>query len=216
MTRRRLLAQLELLRECEIAVVIRGLQVIQQPAALADHDQQAAARAVILEIGLEMAGEVIDALGEQGNLHVGGAGVLGVNLVVGDDLLLKLCFHTSSFFDNEGRTLGMCRVGVKVFCRFLGLLKGTGSVTSLESMTAHWPRTVAFPCEGGSFSLLAETGVSPAVASWLVHLQGGVNWRRRVGASQGNWARQAGWFSVFKKTVFQPRNQVVQCIIPLF
>jgi hypothetical protein len=65
-------AQLEPLRDCLIARQISMMEIIQQTAALADHDQKAAPRAMVFDIFLQMFGQVIDALGQKSDLHVGG------------------------------------------------------------------------------------------------------------------------------------------------
>ena len=51
------------------------MQIVQQPAPLADHFEQAAAGAMVLDVALQMLRQMVDALREQGHLHVGRAGV---------------------------------------------------------------------------------------------------------------------------------------------
>src|SRR6202008_1489826 len=51
------------------------LDVIQKAPALRHHLDQAAARVVILRVGLEMLGQVGDALGEHGHLNLGRSGI---------------------------------------------------------------------------------------------------------------------------------------------
>ena len=109
-----LLAELELLGDGQIPVVGGALEVVEQPAALADHDQKTTPGAVILLVGLKVLGQVIDTLGEQGDLHVGRTGILRVDLVVGDNFLLGLSFHTF-VFRNEVRSVGRCNSRVKPF-----------------------------------------------------------------------------------------------------
>ena len=75
-----LLAQLELLGDGLITAHVGGLQVIQQAAALTDHQQQATAGAVILLGSLQMLGQMVDAVRKQRDLHVGRTGVLGMRL----------------------------------------------------------------------------------------------------------------------------------------
>ena len=84
-------AQLEFLGDGLVAAQIRVLQVIEQAAALADHHQQSAAGAVILLVALQMLGQMVDAVREQRDLHVGGTRVLGVRLKCFDRLCLR--FH---------------------------------------------------------------------------------------------------------------------------
>src|SRR3546814_2310619 len=66
----------DLLRDqVQIALTIGGPEIVQQRATLVDEHQQAAARMVVLRVGLEMLGEVADALGEDRHLHLGRTGV---------------------------------------------------------------------------------------------------------------------------------------------
>jgi hypothetical protein len=89
-----LVAQLQLLGDRLIAAHIRVVKVIQQTAALADHDQQPAARAVVFFAGLQVFGQMVDPLGQQGNLHVGGTGVALVQF----EFLNRLNFRFHTFF----------------------------------------------------------------------------------------------------------------------
>jgi hypothetical protein len=59
---------------------IGGVEVIQKTAALADHFEQAAPGAVIFDVFLQMLGQVVDSLGEQGHLHISGPCVPLMNL----------------------------------------------------------------------------------------------------------------------------------------
>jgi hypothetical protein len=53
-----------------VAGQIGGVEIIQKTAALADHLQQAAPGAVILDVVLQMLGQVVDPFGEKGHLHI--------------------------------------------------------------------------------------------------------------------------------------------------
>ena len=68
------------------------MQIIQQPAALADHHQQSATGAMIFDVLLQMVGQMVDPLGQKSNLHVCGAGVLLVKLEI--TYRLRLRIHT--------------------------------------------------------------------------------------------------------------------------
>src|SRR3546814_6698043 len=65
----------ELRDQVQIALTIGCPEIVQQRATLVDEHQQAAARMVVLRVGLEMLGEVADALGEDRHLHLGRTGV---------------------------------------------------------------------------------------------------------------------------------------------
>jgi hypothetical protein len=63
-------------------------QVVEQPAALPDQQQQAAPAVVVVLVPLEMFGEVGDATGEHGDLNFRRAGVTLAGGVLSHDLLL--------------------------------------------------------------------------------------------------------------------------------
>ena len=69
--RLRLLAKTELRDEIGVALRILAAEVIEQRAALVDHHQQAAARMVVLGVGLEMLGQRLDAAGQDRDLDFG-------------------------------------------------------------------------------------------------------------------------------------------------
>ena len=70
-----LLAQTQLIERRLVSRRRGALEVIKKPAAACDHLEQAAARGMILRVGLEMLGEVIDARSQDGDLHIRAAGV---------------------------------------------------------------------------------------------------------------------------------------------
>ena len=63
-----------------VTVDVSVVQVIQQPPALTHHHQQPATRTVVFLAVLQVLGQMVDALGQQSNLHVGRTGVLLVQL----------------------------------------------------------------------------------------------------------------------------------------
>src|SRR5918992_4118750 len=99
-----LLAEPESLNGRAVALEILPLQVIEQAAAAADQLEQAAAAVMVLGVGLEVLGQLGDAVGEQGHLHLRGPRVGVVDTVVLDHSLsalsllqnaLSLCFTRS-------------------------------------------------------------------------------------------------------------------------
>ena len=84
--------KLQLLGHRLIPRQVRLVEIIQQAAALADHLQQAAPGTVVLEILLQMLGEMINALGQKGDLDIGGACVAFMQLKTGYRLAF---FHNS-------------------------------------------------------------------------------------------------------------------------
>jgi hypothetical protein len=68
--KKRSMAQLEPLGDRLIARQVGVMEIIQQAAALPDHFEQATTGTVILDVLLQMFGQVIDALGQESDLHV--------------------------------------------------------------------------------------------------------------------------------------------------
>ena len=91
--RRTLLTKLQFFRDRMIALSVRVMEVIQQTPALTHHDEQTAPRAVIFQVLLEVLGQMVDAMGEQGNLDICRAGVALVNPKICD--CFRFFFHTS-------------------------------------------------------------------------------------------------------------------------
>ena len=87
----RLLPQLQFLGDGLITSKIGLMEIVQQAAALADHHQQTAAGTVILGVALQVTRQMVNALREKGNLHVGRAGIFRVRLKLFNRLCLR--FH---------------------------------------------------------------------------------------------------------------------------
>jgi hypothetical protein len=64
---------------------VGALQVVQQPATLADQLEQPASRVVVVGVRLEVVGEVVDPFAEDGDLDFGRSGVLLIEAVRLDD-----------------------------------------------------------------------------------------------------------------------------------
>ena len=62
-------------------------KVVEQATPLAHEHEQPAPGVVVLHMGLEMVGELCDALAEERDLHFAGTGVSGLALVLTYDLL---------------------------------------------------------------------------------------------------------------------------------
>ena len=56
------------------------MEIVQQTAALSYHLEQAAARTMVLDVLLQMLGQMVDPLGQERHLHIRGPGVLFVKL----------------------------------------------------------------------------------------------------------------------------------------
>src|SRR5947207_1186438 len=83
-----LLANSERVDEGPVALEALLLEIVEQPAALTDDLEQPAARVVILRVGLEVLGQVVDPLRQERDLDLGRTGVAFVGRELGDGVLL--------------------------------------------------------------------------------------------------------------------------------
>jgi len=98
--RESLLAETEALNDLLVALLRLTLEVVEQLAALRDQLEKTAAGREVLRVGVQVVGEVLNALGQKGGLVAGAAGVLFVNLVF---LQIDVAHDLSSRF-TEPRT----------------------------------------------------------------------------------------------------------------
>src|SRR5438046_450964 len=71
----KLLTKTQFCDQVGVARLVLLTEIVEERAALVDQHQQAAARVVVLRVGLEVLGEVGDALGEDRDLDLGRTGV---------------------------------------------------------------------------------------------------------------------------------------------
>src|ERR1700759_303172 len=81
-------AQAQLGNDGLVALGILGLDVIKQATTLRHHLDHAAAGMIVLGVGLEVFGEIGDALRQDRDLHFRRAGIVGAGRVFGDQLFL--------------------------------------------------------------------------------------------------------------------------------
>ncbi len=79
-----------------VARLVLRLDVIEQLPAQRDELEQAAARVIVLHVGLEMFRQIGDPLGQDGNLDFRRACVAGLVGIVLDDRLFALRFSASA------------------------------------------------------------------------------------------------------------------------
>src|SRR5262245_39039518 len=65
-----LAAKSQVLHHLSVAFDLGGFEIVQQSPTLSDHAEQAATRRVVALVDLEVLGEVVDLLGEQGDLNL--------------------------------------------------------------------------------------------------------------------------------------------------
>ena len=73
-----LLAQTKSFDNLAIPIRVATVQIVQQPAPLADHHDQPAPRSMIFGVGPEVGSEIVDALAQQRNLHLRRSGIFRV------------------------------------------------------------------------------------------------------------------------------------------
>jgi hypothetical protein len=73
---KKLFTQAEFLDDGFVAVIGSLFEIVQKTPAPGDHHQKAAARGMILRVGLKMVGELIDSFSEDRYLHIRAAGIL--------------------------------------------------------------------------------------------------------------------------------------------
>src|ERR1041385_819694 len=83
-----LAAKSQVLHHLSVAFDLGGFEVVQQSPALSDHAEQAATRRVVALVDFEVLGEVVDLLGEQGDLYLRRTGIALVRLEFLDDAQL--------------------------------------------------------------------------------------------------------------------------------
>ena len=83
--KRKLLTDAELGNNRTVALDVVFGHIVQQAAALTNHFEQTLTAVIVLLVHLQVLGELVNALGEDGDLHLRRAGVALVGLVVFDD-----------------------------------------------------------------------------------------------------------------------------------
>ena len=90
-------ADAELLDELTVLVDVVLLDVGEETTTLTDEHEQTAAGVEVLLVGLHVLGELLDALGQNGDLNLGVAGVLGVLAELSGELRLALLGNRHDF-----------------------------------------------------------------------------------------------------------------------
>ncbi len=89
----KLLSDSELRDDGSVALDVNFFKVVEQTTTLTYHLEQTAARMTILLMGLEMLGEVIDALSEECDLNLWGTRIALVESILIDDFIFAFFFH---------------------------------------------------------------------------------------------------------------------------
>jgi hypothetical protein len=89
-------AQTQTLDELFVSLFVCPPEVVQQAPTPTHHHDQATARAVVLDMTLEVLGQILDALGQQGNLDLRGPGIPFVKFVFLPNRCLRCVCHKPS------------------------------------------------------------------------------------------------------------------------
>ena len=76
-----LLTDTQLGDQSTVTVDVLVCQIVQHLAALTDHHQQTTTGVVVMLVGTQVLGQLVDASGQDGDLNFGGAGVAFVGSV---------------------------------------------------------------------------------------------------------------------------------------
>ena len=88
-----LFPQVEFLQKGMITLGFGAVEVVQQAATTTDHGEETPTGGEVLDRILEMRGEMVDSLGQKGDLDVGRTGILIVQAVARDDLAFRCSSH---------------------------------------------------------------------------------------------------------------------------
>src|SRR5665647_1553175 len=116
--------------------LILPLDVVEQRTARRDHFQKTPARMIVLHVGFEMSGEVIDAFRQDRNLNLGRAGVAGLVGIRLDD------FRFTFGGNRHRQTLSLLRAGLAVSPFRLNTRLGMSSPLPISARARSRPATV--------------------------------------------------------------------------
>src|SRR5665213_2682767 len=101
-------ANIVLFQQRLVTRLILPLDVVEERTARGDHFQKAPARMIVLHVGFEMPGEVVDAFRQDRDLNLGRAGVAGLVGIGLDD------FRFTFGGNRHRQTLSLLRAGLAV------------------------------------------------------------------------------------------------------
>src|SRR5450756_564423 len=138
-------AQAEPLDEAAVAVDVDLLKVAEQPTALADQEQQATTRVVVVLVHLQVLGEVLDARAEHRDLDLRGAGVTLMGGVLGHDGLLRggVEGHDSPWLSHCAAHRGLSTRALSVRGRSDGLMMLSVGIGGAQSWSRYAEPVVA-------------------------------------------------------------------------
>src|SRR5882672_6940624 len=131
-----LTANVVLFEQSLVARLVLPLDVIKQGTARCDHFQKAPARMIVLHVGFEMPGEVIDAFRKDRDLNLRRAGVAGLVGIRLDDFRFAFCGN------RHRQTLSLLRAELAVSPVRLNTRLGMSSPLPISARAKSRPATV--------------------------------------------------------------------------
>src|SRR5246127_5086322 len=119
-----------------IARLVLPLDVIKKGTACGDHFQKPTTRMIVLHVGFEMPGEVVDAFRQDRDLNLGRAGVTGLVGIRLDD------FRFTFGGNRHRQTLSLLRAGLAVSPVRLNTRLGMSSPLPISARARSRPATV--------------------------------------------------------------------------
>src|SRR4029079_10382435 len=116
--------------------LVLPLDVIEQRTACCDHFQKTPARMIVLHVGFEVPGEIVDAFRQDRNLSLGRAGVAGLVGIRLDD------FRFAFGGNRHRQTLSLLRPGLAVSPVRLNTRLGMSSPLPISARARSRPATV--------------------------------------------------------------------------
>src|SRR5580698_3508661 len=129
-------ANVVLFKQRLVTRLVLPLDVIEQRTACGDHFQKAPARMIVLHVGFEMPGEVIDAFRQDRDLNLGRAGIAGLVGIGLDDFRFTFCGN------RHRQTLSLLRTGLAVSPVRLNTRLGMSSPLPISARARSRPATV--------------------------------------------------------------------------
>src|SRR6266851_1759503 len=182
-----LLPDVQALDQIGVALRVLRLEVVEQPASAADQHQQATARVMIFRVGLEVLGEVVDALAENRNLYFGRTGVRVVCLVGANQFGLAVFGQRHGLFPPRAlqsrsepdapyarksltRTSATCYTRITAGCKSPGVRAASATPMRLPCRSSNRtrggaPPTVAWAA-GGTESVPPAMSEGPRSRPW--------------------------------------------------
>src|ERR1700730_16431845 len=116
--------------------LVLPLDVVKKGTACGDHLQKTPTRMIVLHVGFEMSGEVIDAFRQDRDLNLGRAGVAGLVGIRLDD------FRFAFGGNRHRQTLSLLRAGLAVSPFRLNTRLGMSSPLPISARARSRPATV--------------------------------------------------------------------------